>query len=207
MMSTRTAPNGQTHVESLPLFFFTLTRNIKSQEIFKLNILNHIIKVVSYRTQTGLRQCHNCQNFGHIGANCKQPSRCLWCGGGHLHRECSEMTNTESTSICCNCTLVDGEKPHPASYRGCSHAKGELQRRRAQRAPKGPSGRTFFSKFTSPEQFYTAALLQDTQHQQPQAPQTYGKAWRHPCSSMCDNREFREQLCQYRPPVRLTSVR
>jgi hypothetical protein len=70
----------------------------------------------------------------------------LWCGGGHLHRECPEKTLS-----CCNCTLEEGEKPHPASYQGCSHVKGKLQWRRASGAPKGSSGRTFFSKFTSPE--------------------------------------------------------
>jgi hypothetical protein len=52
------------------------------------------------------------------------------------------------------------------------HAKGELQRRRAQRAPKGLSGRTFFSKFTSTQQSYAAALRQDKQQQQPQTAQT-----------------------------------
>jgi hypothetical protein len=41
MTATRRAPN----VESLPLFLVTLTRNIKSQEIFKLNSLNHVKKV------------------------------------------------------------------------------------------------------------------------------------------------------------------
>jgi hypothetical protein len=35
---------------------------------------------------------------------------------------------------------------------------------------------TFFSKFTSPEQSFTAALHQDTKHQQPQVPQTYVKS-------------------------------
>jgi hypothetical protein len=43
MMITRTAPNGQTHMEPLPLFLVTLTRKIKYQEIFKLNSLNHIM--------------------------------------------------------------------------------------------------------------------------------------------------------------------
>jgi hypothetical protein len=113
------ASNGKTYLETLRLFFVTLIRNTKSQEIFKLNSLN-----------------------------------------------------TESTPRCCNCALTEGDKSHPASYRGCSHAKGELQRRRAQRAPKGPTGRTFFSKFTSPQQSYAAALHQDTQHQQPQTTQT-----------------------------------
>jgi hypothetical protein len=66
----RTAPNGQTYVETLPLFLVTLIRNTKSQEIFKLNSLNHIIiKVESYRAHTGLTQCYNCQNSGHVWAN------------------------------------------------------------------------------------------------------------------------------------------
>jgi hypothetical protein len=43
LTTNRGAPNGQTHVETLPLFLVTSTRNVKSQEIFKLNRLNHII--------------------------------------------------------------------------------------------------------------------------------------------------------------------
>jgi hypothetical protein len=39
------------------------------------------------------------------------------------------------------------------------------ERRRAQRAPKGSSGRTFLSKFTSPEQAYAAALRRDFEDQ------------------------------------------
>jgi hypothetical protein len=76
-----------------------------------------------------------------------------------MTRECREKTNTESTPSYCNSTLAEREKSHPASYRGCSHVKGELQRRRAQQAPKGSSG---ISKFTSLEQSYAAALRQDT---------------------------------------------
>jgi hypothetical protein len=43
LMANRTAPNGQTYVETLPLFLIILTRNIKSQEIFKLNNINHVV--------------------------------------------------------------------------------------------------------------------------------------------------------------------
>jgi hypothetical protein len=124
MTVTRRAPNEQTHVTLLSLVLVTLSRNIKSQEIFKLNSLSHIIiKVELYRTHTGLMQSYNCQKFGHVWAKSKQPSRCLWCRGCHLHREFPAKTNAESTPSCCNCTLGEGEKPHPASYRGCSHAK------------------------------------------------------------------------------------
>jgi hypothetical protein len=56
------------------LFLITLPRTAKSQDIFKLPSLCHIsIKVEAYRAQTGLTQCHNCQQFGHVWANCKQP--------------------------------------------------------------------------------------------------------------------------------------
>jgi hypothetical protein len=68
--------------------------------------------------------------------------------------------------------------------------KGELQKRRAQRAPKGSSGRTFFSKFTSPEQCCAASLCQDTQHQQPQAQQTYGKSLQTPMQQHLTQQEI-----------------
>jgi hypothetical protein len=90
-----------------PLFLVTLIRKVKSQEIFNLNSLNNIIlEVESYRAQTGLTQCYNCQNSGHVWANCKLPPLCLCFSGGHLHRECPEKMNTKSTPSCCNCPLV-----------------------------------------------------------------------------------------------------
>jgi hypothetical protein len=74
---------------SLPLFLTTLLRSVKSHEIFKLTSLCYIsTKVEPYRSQNGLMQCHNCQQFSHISANYKQPTHCLLCGDGHLHREC-----------------------------------------------------------------------------------------------------------------------
>jgi hypothetical protein len=48
----------------------------------------------------------------------------------------------------------------------------------------------FFSKFTSPEQSFSAALRQDMQHQQPQAPQTYGKSLRIPVQQHLSQHEI-----------------
>jgi hypothetical protein len=114
-----------------------------------------------YRVQTGLKQCYNCQNIGHIYANCKQLPRCLWYGGVYLRTECPEKTNAVSTPSCCNYTQAEREEPHLTSYRGCRHPKWELTWRRAKRAPKRSSGRTFFSKDTLLEKSYAAALFQD----------------------------------------------
>jgi hypothetical protein len=59
LTTNRRSSNGQAHVEILPLLLVvTLTRNIKSQEIFHLNSLNHVIIIESNRAQIGLTQCY-----------------------------------------------------------------------------------------------------------------------------------------------------
>jgi predicted Zn-ribbon and HTH transcriptional regulator len=155
----------------LPLLLITLPRTEKSKEIFQLTDLCHImIRVEAYRAQSGLTQCHNCQQFGHVWANCKQPSRCLWCGGCHLHKECPEKENAASAPACCNCQMAEGEKPHPANCRGCRHAREELQRRKAQRAPKTATGWVFSSNLTTPGVSFAAALRGSAAQQQQQPP-------------------------------------
>jgi hypothetical protein len=73
----RSSPNETATIRNLTLFLIILPRTAQSQEIFQLPSLCHIsIKVEAYRTQTGLTQCHNCQQFGHVSANCRQPPRC-----------------------------------------------------------------------------------------------------------------------------------
>jgi hypothetical protein len=149
------------------LFFITLPRMAKSQEILRLPSLCHIeIRVEAYKGQNGLTQCHNCQKFGHIWASCKQPPCCLRCGGGHLHKECPEKGNTSSTLTCCNCQLAEGKKAHPASYWGSRHTKEEMQKRNSQRTPKTTTGRVFSSNLTTPGVSFAAALWGSTEQQQ-----------------------------------------
>jgi hypothetical protein len=50
----------------------------------------------------------------------------------------------------------------------------------------------FFPKFTSSEQSYAAALRQDTQHQQPQAPQTDGKSLQPPVQQHLPQQEIQK---------------
>jgi hypothetical protein len=53
-LTNRGAPTGQINLETLPLFLVTLIKNGKSQEIFMLISLNHIIiKLESCRAQKG----------------------------------------------------------------------------------------------------------------------------------------------------------
>jgi hypothetical protein len=145
---------------NLPLFLVSLPRNDRSQETFQLSSLSHvIIKVEAYRAQTGITQCYYCQQFGHIWANCKQPPKCVWCGGGHLHKECREKENVDSKPTCCNCKLEDGEKPHCSNYGGCKTAKEELQKKKAQKPQaKETTGRVFTTRLVSSTVSYAEAL-------------------------------------------------
>jgi hypothetical protein len=97
--------------------------------------------VEAYRARNGLAQCHNCQQFGHVWANWKQPPGCLYCRGCHLHKECPEKGNTSSIPTCCYRRLAEGDNPHPANYRDWRHAKGEMQRKKWQRIPRITTGR------------------------------------------------------------------
>jgi hypothetical protein len=180
MTTTRRSPHEEPKTLNLPLFLVTLPRTAKSQEIFQLQSLCHIaIKVEVHRAQNALTQCHNCQQFDHVWANCKQLPRYLYCGGGHLHKEWPEKDNAASTPASCNCQLAEGEKPHPANYRGCRHAREELQRRKAQRAPKTATGRVFCSNLTTPGVSFAAALRGGAAQQQPQARQVPGETPPH----------------------------
>jgi hypothetical protein len=108
MTTTRRSSTEEPKVTNLPRFLVTLPQTAKSQEIFHLPRLCHIaIKMETYRHQSALTQCHNCQLFGHVWANCKQPPRCLLCGVGDLHKECPERENAASTAACCNCKLLE----------------------------------------------------------------------------------------------------
>jgi hypothetical protein len=97
MTATRRSPPEEYKIINLPLFLVTLLRTAKSQEIFRLPSLCHIaIRVETYRAQNALTQCYNCQQFGHVWANCK-----------HLHKDYPEKGNAASTPTCCNCQLAE----------------------------------------------------------------------------------------------------
>jgi hypothetical protein len=59
----------------------------------------------------------------------------------------------------------------------------------------------FLSKFTSPEQSYAATLRQEKQHQQPQAPQIYGKRFRNPMQQYLPQHEIQTSLSVQSPSV------
>jgi hypothetical protein len=107
-MTNRRAPK-RTNLRGNPLAIpCYLNMKPKLSEIFKLNGLhNIIIKIESYRAQTGLTRCATTAETLAISGPTTSNPPMLWCGGGHLHRECPGKTNTGSTPRCCNCTVVE----------------------------------------------------------------------------------------------------
>jgi len=68
MTASRPSPEGGSHTLNLPLFLVTLPKNSKSQEIFQLNSLCHIVdRVEAYRTQNALTQCFSYQKLSYLG--------------------------------------------------------------------------------------------------------------------------------------------
>jgi hypothetical protein len=55
---------------------------------------------------------------------------------------------------------------HPSNYRGCSHAREEVRRRKAQRTPKNTTGRVFSSNYTTPGISFLVALRNNAEQQQ-----------------------------------------
>jgi hypothetical protein len=123
-MSTTRRSQGSAST-SLPLFLITLPRSEKSHETFKQTSLCYIaIKIEPCKSQTGLMQCHNCQQFSNVWANCKQPPqlRVVWTWLPPQGMS-AEKGKEDSTLACCNWKLAEGERPHhPSNYRGCSYA-------------------------------------------------------------------------------------
>jgi hypothetical protein len=74
----------------------------------------------------------------------------MWCRDGHLHKKSPGKGNTASIPTCCNCELMDTEEPNPSNYRGCTHAKDEMRKRKSQRAHRTATGRVISSSRTTP---------------------------------------------------------
>jgi hypothetical protein len=157
---------------NLPLFLVTQPRGEKSQEIFKLNSLSHIIiNMEAYRAQIGLTQCYNCQQFGHVWANCKQPPN-VYSLGAAISTGNSPKRITGSPYELAATASSQKERSHTPNYRGCNRAKEELQKREAQKSQtKETIGRVFSSLLaTTAMSFSEAVKGQRQQTQQNKTP-------------------------------------
>ena len=65
-----------------------------------------------FRAPISVKQCYNCQSFGHSAKTCRTKQKCLIGGENHSHKGCPSRELRKPT--CVNC-----KGPHVASYKGC----------------------------------------------------------------------------------------
>jgi hypothetical protein len=65
---------------------------------------SEVLATVKYDRAARIRQCHNCQRYGHIGTTCSNPTRCVFCAAQHHSRDCQDKKNaTLIERKCANC--------------------------------------------------------------------------------------------------------
>ncbi|OKP14957.1 hypothetical protein PENSUB_4302, partial [Penicillium subrubescens] len=57
-----------------------------------------------YDRSARVRQCFNCQQYGHIGTTCANTAKCVYCAEGHQSRDCPRKDTQENK--CANCEGV-----------------------------------------------------------------------------------------------------
>jgi hypothetical protein len=60
-----------------------------------------------YSPESKVRQCFNCQEYGHIGTRCYKPQKCGWCSLPHPTKDCmtkdTRDNNGKDQKTCANC--------------------------------------------------------------------------------------------------------
>ena len=75
-----------------PIFLLDLSDPAEAEALLSQNLMCNITgieyKVEEFRQPVSVRQCFNCQCFGHSAQNCKSKQKCVICGENHPHKGC-----------------------------------------------------------------------------------------------------------------------
>ena len=84
-----------------------------------------VLTTVLYDRAARIRQCHRCQQYGHIGRTCSATSpTCVYCAGDHLSPDCrGKQDATLIERKCANCGGA-----HAAWSKRCRDFEAELDR-------------------------------------------------------------------------------
>jgi hypothetical protein len=74
-----------------------------------------------YDRSARVRQCFNCQQYGHVGSTCSNPERCGHCAGSHQTRDCA--TSPQDRRKCANCGSA-----HASWSKACEYRQREVDR-------------------------------------------------------------------------------
>ena len=77
-----------------------------------------------YHHEARIKQCFQCQKFGHIGTQCQNKPVCTYCAQDHPTRSCPRHSGKSIELKCANCHKVG----HPARSRRCELYGKELEK-------------------------------------------------------------------------------
>ena len=88
----------------LPIFQLELSDPAEAEALLSQNLMCNVTgivyKVEEFRQPISVRQCFNCQCFGHSAQNCKSKQKCVICGENHSHKGCpKKKQNSPSVPI------------------------------------------------------------------------------------------------------------
>ena len=137
----------------LPMFQLKISDPAEAEALLSQNLMCNVTgivyKVEEFRQPVSVRQCFNCQCFGHSAQNCKSKQKCVICGENHSHKGCPKKEAKQPK--CANCA-----GPHVASYKGCPEYKKQAFRQHVVNHQKS-----------------YAAVVSQNSHSQPKNTQTF----------------------------------
>jgi len=78
-----------------PIFVVTFQPGTDTLKVLQLRKLCHcIVKWEKYRNSRPIRQCYNCQSFGHSSTFCGRPPKCVKCDQQHATKDCPKPTGS-----------------------------------------------------------------------------------------------------------------
>ena len=109
----------------LPIFQLEISNPAEAEALLSENLMCNVTgivyKVEEFRQPVSVRQCFNCQSFGHSTKNCRSKPKCAICGESRSHKGCPKKEAKRPK--CANCS-----GPHVASYKGCPEYKKQAFR-------------------------------------------------------------------------------
>ena len=106
----------------LPIFQLEISDPAEAEALLSQNLVCNVTgivyKVEEFRQPVSVRQCFNCQCFGHSAQNCKSKQKCVICGE---NQGCPKKEAKQPK--CANCS-----GPHATSYKGCPKYKKQAFR-------------------------------------------------------------------------------
>ena len=132
----------------LPMFQLEISDPAEAEALLSQNLMCNVTgivyKVEEFRQPVSVRQCFNCQCFGHSAQNCKSKQKCVVCGENHSHKGCPKKEAKQPK--CANCF-----GPHVASYKGCPEYKKQAFRQHVVNHQKSYAAVVGQNSYTQPK--------------------------------------------------------